>query len=222
MLYKAPGIYKGSGLYKGASIYNGAGVYNDGGLLIYYVDIGGRTYPAVKIGSQFWTAENLDWKFTGCIIGSSSMSTTDMLANYYDNDENTYGLNGNKYGLLYNYAAAMYINSNLPDGWRVPSTSDVATLKTFIEPEPGKKLKSKYGWFNGGNGTDKYGFCGVPAGMRQTNFLYINEAAVFWTSTELGTYDAEERGFAYNSNGIGGAWGTNKGFRFSVRLVKDA
>ncbi len=187
-----------------------------------FVVIGGRAYPVVKIGNQLWMAENLDWKFEGCGIGSSSTSTTWKLGNYYNDDENTYGVNGNKYGLLYNYPAAIHINSIISEGWRVPSLNDITMLTTYLGGNPGTQLKSKYDWIDGGNGTDNYGFCGVPAGIRQTNFMYINAVTVFWTTTEIGQYDAYARGLSYNSSGIGGAWGTNKGFRFSVRLVKDA
>ena len=73
------------------------------------VNIGGRDYPYVQIGNQLWLAENLDWKFDGCTIGTNSLSTIEMLGNYYNNDENTYGVNGNKYGLLYNYPSFMAI-----------------------------------------------------------------------------------------------------------------
>lgn len=91
--------------------------------------IGGRTYPFVQIGEQLWTTENLDFKFEGCVIGGG-LTTSSPAANYYNNDENTYGINGNKYGLLYNYNAAVYLNNSglLPNGWHVPTYEEESIL----------------------------------------------------------------------------------------------
>ena len=97
-----------------------------------FVEIGGRKYRTVKIGNQLWMAENLDYKFTGCDIGAAGIPSTPA-AWYYDNDESTYGVNGNKYGLLYNQYAVDYLNQHLselgiPSGWHVPSRTEWDTL----------------------------------------------------------------------------------------------
>jgi uncharacterized protein (TIGR02145 family) len=185
------------------------------------VEIGGREYKIVQIGNQWWMAENLDWKFSGCVIGSTDTSTTDPRGNYYNNDETSYGINGNKYGLLYNWPAAVIVNTMAPTGWRVPLVNDVNALIAFLGSQPGTQLKSKTGWDNDGNGTDIYGYAGVPTGYRQTSFMGINSATAFWTLTEIGQYDAYARTLTSSYTGIGGELGTNKGFRFSIRLVKD-
>ena len=65
------------------------------------VVIGGREYPVVQIGNQLWLAENLDWRWEGLTVGGQWQRETPG-AWYYNNDEATYGVNGNKYGLLYN------------------------------------------------------------------------------------------------------------------------
>lgn len=91
--------------------------------------IGGRWYKTVTIGNQIWTAENLDWQFEGITLNPNSTGWDGYSAWYYDNDEATYGLNGTyKCGLLYTYFSAVYIDSLLTDGWRVPTTSDFHTL----------------------------------------------------------------------------------------------
>lgn len=186
----------------------------------YSVKIGGRKYPVVKIGNQLWMAENLDWKFDGCVIGSSDTSTTGLRGNYYNDDEATYGINGNKYGLLYNWPAAATINTLVTDGWKVPTVNDVNVLSKVLGTAPGTQLKSKTGWDNDGNGTDVYGFKGVPTGYRQTSFMGINTATAFWTLTEIGQYDSYARTLTSDNTNIGGQLGTNKGFRFAVRLLK--
>jgi uncharacterized protein (TIGR02145 family) len=86
-----------------------------------FVEIGGRRYPVVKIGNQLWMAENLDYAWSGLTIGGSIGS--DPRANYYDNDETTYGWSGYKCGLLYNWAAVAELADLLPDGWHIPSDS---------------------------------------------------------------------------------------------------
>lgn len=40
------------------------------------VEIGGKTYPVVKIGNQYWMAENLDYQFDGCAIAPTSKPYT--------------------------------------------------------------------------------------------------------------------------------------------------
>lgn len=136
--------------------------------------IDGRTYKTVKIGTQEWMAENLDYKFTynnsKLPIGHSGQMTTPA-GWYYNNDENTYGSTGNKYGLLYNWYAAKYLDDNkttlLPNGWHVPTKADFDKLKNTINSatNDGAKLKSATGW-NSGNGTDEYEFNAKPAGYR--------------------------------------------------------
>ena len=98
----------------------------------YAVEIGGRMYPTVTIGNQLWMAENLDYKFDGCAIGPSGTPSTPA-AWYYNNDEATYGANGNKYGLLYNWYAVDYLNQHLselgiPTGWHVATENEFQTM----------------------------------------------------------------------------------------------
>ena len=110
------------------------------------VVIGGRTYKTVTIGNQEWLAENLDYKFDGLEI-SDVESLSDVIANYYDGDEATYGRYGNRYGLLYNWKAVDYIEQNkatlLPSDWHVPTATEWDTLVTTVggASVAGAKLK---------------------------------------------------------------------------------
>lgn len=137
------------------------------------VVIGGRTYPTVQIGSQVWLAENLDLKAQGIDINPAGAPATPA-AWYYDRDEATYGVNGNKYGLLYNWYAAKLLDDNkatLFPGWHVPTLADFKTLTTSCGggSVAGGKLKSTNGWKNNGNGTDEFGFAAYPAGYYDSN-----------------------------------------------------
>lgn len=188
-----------------------------------FVVIGGRKYKIVEIGNQIWTAENLDYKFDGCTIGSSSSPGTPA-AWYYNNDESTYGENGNKYGLLYNWHAVKYLNDNLlMNGWHVATTTEWDALANAVGGTnvAGTKLKSSTGW-SSGNGTDDFGFAAFPAGFRFSGSFYdLSNSAYFWTATQSSGTNANGRYFtvaaAMRSN-----TNSKTNYAFSVRLVKDA
>ena len=186
--------------------------------------IGGRTYPTVTIGNQEWLAENLDFKFTGCAIGQGS-SSSEPRANYYSNSESTYGVDGNKYGLLYNWIAVKYLEdhkSELIPGWHVPTTAEWDALATAVGGSgvAGTKLKSTTGW-SSGNGDGSYGFAAFPAGGQLSGSFYgLNSSAVFWPANESSSSDAYTRYF--DTGASMNSYYDNKSSGYSVRLVKDA
>lgn len=158
------------------------------------VNIGGRDYKVVQIGNQLWMAENLDWKFNTLNFRDSSNNpldtTTAIQAAYYNYDESTYGVNGNKYGLLYNWYAVDYLNQHLadlrvPDGWHVATMYDWNTLINTCGENPGTKLKTTTDW-NDGNGINYYGFSAIPAGGWYNPFASINSYGDLWTSSQNG------------------------------------
>jgi uncharacterized protein (TIGR02145 family) len=136
------------------------------------VKIGGRRYPYVKIGNQLWISENLDYKWNGLDIGTSSSSF--IRASYINNDEATYGIEGTyKCGIMYSWYAVNYLNTNratlLPEGWHVPSQSEWDALISTVGSNPGTRLKAlnnsvTSNWPSGWNGTDDYGFNALPGG----------------------------------------------------------
>lgn len=163
------------------------------------VEIGGKTYPVVKIGNQYWMAENLDYQFDGCAIAPTSKPYT-AGAWYWQNDESTYGYGGKKYGLMYNGHAMMALVNNkdtLIPGWHVPTQSDFDELVTTAggTNSAGIALKSTDYWTSstmsgGGNGTDAFGFNGLPTGYvywsSSTTVAFSSEFkyAYFWSSTK--------------------------------------
>ena len=194
------------------------------------VEIGGRRYPVVKIGNQLWMAENLDWKWTNLTVGGSYVNDGNPHAWYYNNDESTYGANGNKYGLLYNTAAMEELVNGqieLPANWRVPTYNDFNILYTLVGSNNAAKLKSVDGWISG-NGTDDYGFNGKPTGaIVVTASPYspagVGEYANFYSQTEYSSTRQYGMWLYYNSPNIDlpGAY-VSKGNAMSIRLVKDA
>lgn len=209
----ADGVYKDRGIYK-----EGDG---GGGEVV----IGGRTYRTVVIGGNEWLSENLDFKFSGLVVGNTSgASSSQPRGNYYNNDEATYGVNGNKYGLLYNWIAVKYLENNkssLIPGWHVPTTDEWDLLATAVggASVAGTKLKSSTDWLSGA-GTNDYDFSALPAGYYYGIFGGLGTKANFWTSTEYNSTNAWYRGFATNASMD--SYNPSKADQYSVRLVKDS
>jgi uncharacterized protein (TIGR02145 family) len=189
------------------------------------VEIGGRLYPYVQIGNQLWMAENLDYVWEGLVV-NSGYSYTEPKCHYYNNDEATYGVSGNKYGLLYNYSAIAYLNTNkttlLPDGWHVPSISEIDTMINTVggTSVAGTKLKSTSDWTNDANGTDDYGLNVKPAGSADNSGfggLGTNANIASYTAYQsdryrtLNLYTGVNATLAY----------TYRVVECSIRLVKD-
>ena len=132
----------------------------------------GKSYDIVQIGSQTWMAENLNYEVEGsaCPEGDTRKCS--------------------EYGRLYTWADAQKI---CPEGWRLPDSSDFATLIASAggADVAGKALKATSGWFKKGNGTDDFGFVARPAGYRQGGsetapgkFDGIGGYAHFWSAAE--------------------------------------
>lgn len=194
--------------------------------------IGGRVYRTVTIGGVTWTAENLDYKFSGCGIGGSGTPTTPN-AWYYNNDEATYGIDGvRKCGLLYNWHAVKLLNDNRSDlipGWHVPTNDEWTALADAVDGTgvAGTRLKALDGaadgsWPTGWNGADEFGFAAFPAGIRDSGTFYsLGSDARFWTATEYSSADAYYRRFDTGASMVSDYY--NKADRaFSVRLIKDS
>lgn len=202
------------------------------------VKIGGRRYPVTKIGNQLWMAENLDYKFdvngNQIPIGGSSAPTTPA-AWYYNNNETDYGIDGTyKCGLLYNWYAAKYLDDNkttlLPNGWHVPTASEVNTLITASEVSGtyGDKLKALdnsvvQGFPSDFSGTDDYGFSVLPSGysdLRYSGKFYaLGNTGYIMCVDAYGPTVSERLQITKNQNIYLGT--DNKVMGFSLRLVKS-
>lgn len=190
-----------------------------------YRIIGNKEYRTVIMpDGKEWLAENLDFKF--CLTANGA-NTTIPCAWYYNNDENTYGWDGLKYGLLYNWQAVSLLNSRLSElcpGWHIPTKDEMETLITSIggASNGGKKLKSTIGWNSSGNGTDDYGFAGFPASYRNYNSSWgiIGDSTEFWTITSLGTSSVYFMRLSYYTDELLFSDGPQNVQR-SLRLIRD-
>ena len=127
----------------------------------------GNTYNIIQIGSQTWMAENLNYDAEGSVCPEG------------DNR------NCSKYGRLYTWEIARNV---CPEGWRLPDSSDFETLIASAggAEVAGKALKSTSGWFKKGDGSDDFGFKGLPAGFSRSanKFDGIGGFAHFWSASE--------------------------------------
>lgn len=208
-------------------------------------DIDGNVYQTVKIGEQWWMAENL--KVTRYrnsdsipnVTGDSDWSdlTTGAWANPYLRYNNTYGK-------LYNWYAVSDERGICPPGWHVPSDEDWMQLEMHLgmtEQEAGRiswprgtdeggKLKSTRTepeqhprWFSPNTGaTNESGFSGLPGGLRgwDGDFYAIGSRGYWWSSTEVDLTTAFLRLLVYDSSNIFKNY-YDKRLGFSVRCVSD-
>lgn len=160
-------------------------------------DYDGNTYATVRIGSQWWMAEN----FKGLHTASGEIITGVYT---YDNNEDNVAI----YGRLYTWEAALNAS---PDGWHLPSNSEWDMLISTVGSNPIDKLVD-----GGSTGFNvKYG--GL---VEEGNYDYLGVFGVFWTSTQADATHAGIRLFAnsesnvlvYNAPVDGGK---------SVRYIKD-
>ncbi len=149
-------------------------------------DIDGNTYRTVKIGSQWWMAENL--RVTHDPAGNPIQSRI------YANNESLLSV----YGRLYTWDVAMNgateprAQGIAPDGWHIPSDEDWNTLFAFLggESVAGGKLKeagTEHWDAPNAGATNASGFAGRPGGGSNGRiFEGRGVGAHYWSSTERG------------------------------------
>ena len=175
-------------------------------------DRDGQVYKTIKIGSQTWMAQNLNYEIND--------------SRCYKNDSR----NCSKYGRFYTWNDA--INA-CPAGWHLPDTTEWNTLFASVGGRltASKFLKSKSGWktcknwcWANGNGSDDYGFSVLPVdgwGERD-EFGPEGKNAEFWTASK------EDRSayyiylFAKYSYTIYFHRGNVNHYGRSVRCIKDS
>jgi len=128
-----------------------------------------QTYKWVKIGTQIWMAQNLNYfePWVGKTRGNKCYNSKDA--------------NCEKYGRLYEWDDAIRL---CPDGWHLPTKAEWDALISAVGDDAGKKLKSKSEDWRDGAGTDTYGFGALPGGILTKEFEKLNTMGFWWTSTE--------------------------------------
>jgi len=191
-----------------------------------------KTYKTVKIGSQTWMAENLNYNASGSVC------------------YNTESSNCNTYGRLYNWATAM----NLPDsynsssasgqiqqkhqgvcpaGWHIPTNNGWAALESSVGGSSiaGRKLKAQEGWYScgpSGSGKsyvceDAFGFAALPGGYGRSDgsFRSAGDYGGWWSASERGAYGAYVRDMGYGNERASWSNYDSKSYLFSVRCAQN-
>jgi len=188
------------------------------------VDIDGNVYAVVKIGNQWWMAENL--KVTHYRNGDAIPNVTDdtkwsNLTNgaycNYDNDYN----NAVTYGSLYNWYAVTDSRKIAPAGWHIPTNEEWQTLVDYLggSSVAGGKMKESgtSHWDSPNTGaTNESGFSALPSGCRSTNGGYTSMGgfASFLSSMEWYWF------LSYDHSEVCGVYGSKR-YGFAVRCVRD-
>ncbi|MBR5412466.1 MAG: fibrobacter succinogenes major paralogous domain-containing protein [Fibrobacter sp.] len=191
-------------------------------------DRDGQIYKTVKIGNQWWMAENLNYKTEDSWCGGG-IGMTEGDCSVYGNlytwakvvgkseDECGYG-HGCDLG-------SHNVQGVCPDGWHLPDTTEWNAQFDEIggHDNAGKVLKSQIGWYEGGNGTDGVGFSALPAGDRDYGgefYEAVGYRAYFWSATQVDDDYAYHMSLSYGSN-RGYLSFNHKHYALSVRCIKD-
>lgn len=193
-------------------------------------DIDGYVYETIKIGEQWWMAQNL--KVTryrnGDPIPNVTLNTVwiDLTSGGYCtyNNENTHVA---VYGRLYNWYAVNDPRNIAPEGWHVPTDADWQTLIDYLggNAVAGGKMKETgtVHWLDPNTGaTNESGFTAVPGGCRDWTGHFTNKylQAYFWSVTEMDSSNARCRNLDYyTAEAVRDFWDKRAGF--SIRCVRD-
>ena len=203
-------------------------------------DIEKHYYKTVKIGNQWWMAENLQVKSfnDGSPIydGQADTNWVKKLPMYCVYRENEIAP-----GLLYNWNAVTDAKGIAPAGWHVASEADWQTLESYIGmsateiqkfgwrgTQEGSKIKAegKTGWATDIENwpSNASGFQAYAGSCRLFNAQWgepgLYATGFWWAATQYNDEKAYYRYLDYKNTQIFRYY-DNKGYGFSVRCVKD-
>ena len=191
-------------------------------------DIDGNVYKSVAIGSQEWTAENLNVEHyrNGDIIPQVQDSnewknlTTGAWC-YFENNTDF----GKTYSKLYNWYAINDSRGLAPEGWHVPGDAEWNTLTAFLggDKVAGGKLKTTTLWnVPNTDASNSSGFSSLPAGVRTNtgSFAFFGIAAYFWSSSAFNKEQALVY-FMYSFNTNVNLSHGSKALGLPCRCIKD-
>ena len=196
-----------------------------------------RLTESTKIGEQEWMTKNLnvDHFQNGDIIQEAITDKEWIKAGkneqpawcyYYNNSSN-----GAKHGKLYNFYTVNDPRGLAPSGWHVPTDAEWTLLTDYLSANGYKgteatALKATSGWIdvdNSENGTDAYGWLGLPGGRRNHNGFFdsIGSYGTWWSSSEITTTNNAWDFSLDHGKVIADRSGTYKRLGFSVRCLRD-
>lgn len=212
-------------------------------------DIENHVYQTVKIGNQWWMAEDLKvtkyrngdpvvWINLQSQSQSDSLQwATDTMGAYCNNYDNANII----IGKLYNWHAIKNAGKLAPAGWHIPTDNEWKELEKYLGmnsteadkqgwrgTHEGEKLKieAPKGWTQYGDvwGNNESGFSAMAVGCRLFNSA-LGEPGLFstsswWSSTSYSGNDAFYRNLDYKYANVFRSH-CSKNYGYSVRCVKD-
>ena len=200
----------------------------------------GKVYKIVKIGSQVWMAENLNFD-----PGQGGSGDSNYVWTWCYNNEPK---NCDVAGRLYTWQAAFdslkfatdadfpqdcgylkictlptKLQGICPDGWHLPTYSEWETLFRTVGgySTAGEMLKSRTGWSGCGNGTDAYGFSALPVGSwNAEDAFHLDGGYAFFWGADRGSSSSYRVYFGYDSK-IAYSYVYDIHSGYSVRCLKD-
>jgi len=174
----------------------------------------GKKYKIVKIGTQTWMAENLNYNANGSKCYNNNPAYCE------------------KYGRLYNWVTA---KKACPAGWHLPNNKEWDALITVVggEETAGRSLKATSAEicsYNGG--TDTHGFAALLGSLGYPDGRFLNYpdgkfgySGYWWSASEYNANYAYFQGMLSCSMSLS-RYGKNnddwnKNYLFSVRCVQN-
>ena len=173
----------------------------------------GQTYRTVKIGTQTWMAENLNFESYKSFCYENSAKYCSKYGRLYTwaaamDSAGTWSSSGKGCGFTVRCTPTGIIRGVCPEGWHLPDSKEWGALMVAVGGKSiaGTMLKSTSDWiYTGDNGIDAYSFSALPAGsmVEASSFYEEGKNVYYWSSTELNA------GFADNVSldGENGAYG---------------
>ena len=178
----------------------------------------GRTYKAVKIGTQTWMAEDLAFKYKSATVRTECASETkecgsDSVVYSWSAAMDSVGLFSDE-GLYCGDSSKCYhplqVRGACPVGWHLPNKNEWLTLATATSSKTWKRL-------------NEYGFAFKYNVYRQNS----SKANYYWTSTEeyLSNGDTYANSFYFEKESEGATLRLNgtswHNYLYAIRCVKD-
>lgn len=207
-------------------------------------DIDGNMYKTIKIGEQWWMAENLKvtkYRDSTFLFEANILAGNDAWKNNTTGAYCAYSENSLITGMLYNWYAVNNSSNIAPEGWHLPSDAEWKQLESYLGmsstdadktgwrgTNEGEKLKIKApeGWTSYETvwSTNESGFTALAGSCRVYNGMYgspgIGFTGFWWTSSNYSSGEAWYRYLDYKTGNIFRSH-CSKNYGYSIRCVKD-
>ena len=197
----------------------------------------GQTYKTVKMGNQWWMAENLNYALLQPTedLDSSSFCQRDSLK-YCEifgrlylksaamDSAGTWSDGGLKCGYYSDCSPKEPVRGVCPEGWHLPNDDEWEALFAVVGDSSlvPLALKSSTLWDKIEGGVDAFGFAVLPAGCRRGlgDYYSIGYSTGYWSATEDSRSSSKTIDF-FRNEGYDYMTREYKNYAHPVRCVKD-